>query len=334
VSHILIGTPEDNKMALDLIPGIHHVTAICSDPQTNIDFYTRVLGLRLVKLTVNFDDPSSYHLYYGDEVGRPGTILTFFASPGVFRARHGKRSVATTALSVPPGSLEFWKQHFTSKQVAYTTPIARFGEEVLQFHDPDGLVLEIIASERALMGHAWRRGGIPEEYAIRGVHSITIAAEGYEHTAQLLTGPMHFKIQGEAAAVEPNRSRFVAHEGIGAIVDIACVPDAPRSTTGAGGVHHIAFRIADASAQLRVRATLVRDGFNVSPVMDRSYFESIYFREPGGVLFEIATDTPGFTVDEDVTKLGTKLKLPSWLETYREQIEQQTLPLKLPGASS
>lgn len=321
-------------MALDLIPGIHHVTGICSDAQTNIDFYTGVLGLRLVKLTVNFDDPSSYHLYYGDELGRPGTILTYFASPGSFRARHGKRSVATTALAVPPGALDFWKQRLTEKQLNFTVPMARFGEDVIQFHDPDGMVLEIIASERAHIGQPWVGGGVPDAYAVRGIHSITIAAEGYEHTAQLLTGPMHFKSQGDAAAVEPNRFRFVAHEGIGGIVDVACVPDAPRATTGAGGVHHVAFRIADNSAQMRVRAGLVREGFNVSPVMDRSYFESIYFREPGGVLFEIATDAPGFTADEDASRLGTRLKLPPWLETYREQIEQQAAPIQLPGAQS
>jgi glyoxalase family protein len=311
------------------LSGLHHVTAICSDAQKNLDFYCGTLGLRLVKLTVNFDDPFAYHLYYGDEIGRPGTILTFFAWNGASPAKHGNRSVAATAFAVPVGALDWWKSYLTSKNIAWTTPPARWGEEVIQFQDFDGLQLEIIASLRAETGMAWQNGGVPAEAAIRGFHSVTIAAEGTENTAQLLTGTMGFKASETPSLLEPSRFRFEAGQGIGGIVDVACLPDAPRATTGAGGVHHVAFRVADDAAQTRFRVELVRAGFNASPVMDRSYFHSIYFREPGGVLFEIATDSPGFTVDESVERLGALLQLPTQLESYRAQIEARLAPLQL-----
>jgi glyoxalase family protein len=315
---------------MDTISGIHHVTAICSDAQQNIDFVTGVLGLRLVKLTVNFDDPFTYHLYYGDEKGRPGTILTYFAWGGGGAARHGVRSVEATALAVPVGSLDWWKTHLASHNIAFTTPPARFGEELIQFHDADGMVYEIVASERAQAGFVWARGGIPAEHAIRGVHSVTIAAEGFEQTAQVLTGMMGFKKGADPSPYEPNRFRFEAGAGIGGIVDVACLPGAPRSTTGTGGVHHVAFRVADDATQGRYRVELARANFNISPVMDRSYFHSIYFREPGGVLFEIATDVPGFAVDENAETLGTLLKLPPQYEAYRTQIEERLAKIQLP----
>lgn len=312
------------------ISGLHHVTAICSDAQKNLDFYGGVLGLRLVKLTVNFDDPFSYHLYYGDEIGRPGTILTFFAWPNAAKAQHGNRAVAATAFAVPIGALEWWKGYLTSKNIAFTTPPMRWGEEVIHFHDFDGLRLELIASPRAEAGLAWKNGPIPEDAAIRGFHSVTLAAEGYENTAQLLTGAMGFKNDETPSLLEPNRLRFAVGQGIGSVVDVACLPDAPRAIMGAGGVHHVAFRVSDDAAQTRFRVELVRAGLNASPVMDRSYFHSIYFREPGGVLFEIATDTPGFTVDESVERLGAMLQLPPQLESYRAQIEARLSPLRLP----
>ena len=314
---------------MDTISGLHHVTAICADAQKNLDFYTQILGLRLVKLTVNFDDPFSYHLYYGDELGRPGTILTFFAWSGGARARAGNQSVAATALAVPIGALEWWKSHLSAQNVDFTTPAIRFGEYLIQFHDPDGLVLELIESPRADSGLAWQNGPIEAQFAIRGLHSVTIAAEGFEFTADVLTRSLGFK-PGEKSLLEANRFRFESGPGIGGVVDIACLPDAPRAQSGAGGVHHIAFRVADDGAQTRFRADLVRGGFNVSPVMDRNYFHSIYFREPGGVLFELATDNPGFTVDESAETLGQMLKLPTQLEAYRAQIETRAAKIVLP----
>jgi glyoxalase family protein len=315
---------------MDTISGIHHVTAICSDAQANLDFYTGVLGLRLVKLTVNFDDPFAYHFYYGDEVGSPGSILTFFAWGGGASGRHGNRSVEDTALAVPPGALDWWKARLTQQGITFISPPSRWGEEFIQFHDPDGLALEIVASPRGEGGKPWEKGGIPLEYAIRGVHSVTIAAEGFEKTAEVLTGTLGFKALDTQSPLEPNRFRFESGSGIGGIVDVACLPGAPRGTTGTGTVHHVAFRLADDAAQLRYRNELVRGGFNASPVMDRSYFRSIYFREPGGVLFELATDSPGFATDESVATLGSGLKLPPQYEAYRSQIEERVAKVKLP----
>lgn len=318
---------------MNLVSGIHHVTSICSDAQTNINFITGVLGLRLVKLTVNFDDPGAYHLYYGDEIGRPGTILTTFAWPGATRAQSGKRSIYATALAVPVGSLPFWRDYLRSKNVGFTEPPVRFGESVLQLRDPDGLIYELIESAQAERGHAWQGGPIPVEYAVRGIHSVTLAVEATELTAQVLTEELGFVLADQSAPGEAHRLRFRAQDGaaqgIGGVVDLACMPDAPRAGTGAGGVHHVAFRTPDAASQLEFRRGLVEARLNVSPVMDRTYFESIYFREPGGILFEIATDAPGFTWDETRENLGTSLKLPPQYESYRVQIEAQLAPLSL-----
>ncbi len=319
---------------MDTISGLHHVTAICSDAQTNLDFYCGILGLRLVKLTVNFDDPFAYHLYYGDELGRPGTILTFFAWQGAEKARHGNTSVEATAFAVPIGALEWWKSYFNEKNIAFTSPPSRYGEELIQFHDGDGLTLEIVASSRAEAGIAWQNGPIPAANALRGFHSVTVAAEATAHTAQVLERTLGFKSVAETPGLEANRSRFESGPGIGTLVDIACLPDAPRAATGAGGVHHIAFRVAGEAEQTRFHAVLGRENFNVSPVMDRSYFHSIYFREPGGVLFEIATDVPGFAIDESADNLGAKLQLPPQLEAYRAQIEARVQKIQLPARSS
>lgn len=319
---ILFGALFRRKLArMDSLSGLHHVTAICSDAQTNLDFYCGVLGLRLVKLTVNFDDPFAYHLYYGDELGRPGTLLTFFAWGAGEKSRHGNKSVEATAFAVPLGALGWWQNHLAAGNIAFTNPPARFGENLLQFHDGDGLRLEIIESERAAGGLAWENGPIPAPYAIRGLHSVTIAAEATARTAHVLTRTLGFKAHENPSLLEANRLRFEGGNGIGAVVDVACLPDAPRATGGAGGVHHIAFRTAGDAEQLRLHVLLEREGLNVSPVMDRSYFRSIYFREPGGVLFEIATDTPGFTFDESAQNLGTTLQLPPQLQLYRAQIE-------------
>ncbi len=312
------------------IPGIHHITAITADAQKNIDFYCGVLGLRLVKLTVNFDDPSSYHLYYGDELGRPGTILTFFAWPGAYRGRVGPPQVTVTAFAVPGAALDFWAARLREKDVEAKPAPDRFGERILSFADPDGMQLEIIGAREVTepKGQPWAAGPVPAAVAIHGFHSATVSEEGYEKTAKLLTDVMGFKAIGE----EKNRFRYRAGTGTGfaSIVDLLCVPGARGGGMGAGAVHHIAFRTPDDAQQNTWREELSRQGQNVSPVMDRTYFHSIYYREPGGVLFEIATDSPGFTADQAADQLGKKLMLPPWLEKHRAEIEKAVPPVRLP----
>lgn len=308
------------------IPGLHHVTAICSDPQQNVEFYHGVLGLRLVKLTVNFDDPGSYHLYYGDERGRPGTIMTFFAWPGAYRGRIGPPQVTETAFAVPGGALEFWAERLGERRIDVERGGARFGDLTLTFADPDGLKLALVAT--AEVGGGPPTGGpIPPAMAIRGFHGVTLSEEGYENTARLLTEVMGFRAEGS----EGNRFRYRAGAGGPAsVVDLLCVPDARHGGLGAGVVHHVAFRTPEDAQQAAWRAEIARRGHNVSPVMDRQYFHSIYFREPGGVLFEIATDPPGFTADEPPDRLGSTLKLPPWLEPRRAVLERALPRLRLP----
>jgi glyoxalase family protein len=306
------------------LPGIHHVTAITADAQKNIDFYSGVLGLRLVKLTVNFDDPGSYHLYYGDELGRPGTIMTFFAWPGAHRGRIGPSQVTATAFTVPSASIDYWMTRLKEKGVATKPIVERFGERVIGFVDADGMPLEIVGSALPV-GEAWKAGPVPMENAIRGFHSATVSEEGYENTAKLLTEVMGYQSIGS----DQNRFRYhTTAGGLASIVDLVCVPDAPHGSMGAGVVHHIAFRTKDDTQQAAWHAAIASRGLNVSPVMDRTYFHSIYYREPGGVLFEIATENPGFTADQPAEELGKKLMLPAWLEKYRGEIERVLPKLK------
>ena len=308
--------------------GIHHVTAIATDPQRNLDFYTQVLGLRLVKQTVNFDDPGTYHFYFGDEAGRPGTILTFFPWPLARRGSRGAGQVTVTSFSVPEGSLEMWSDRLREEGVIAEDVKQRFDEEVLTLLDPDGLKLELVSHEDAEALPFWSEGPLPETMAVRGFHGVTLALEGYEATADLLTGVMGF----HRAAEERNRFRFTADGlGPGVLVDLLCSPDMACGEVAAGTVHHVAFRVGSNEDQLAYRKILTGAGMNVSPVLDRNYFRSIYFREPGGVLFEIATDPPGFTADETSEDLGSSLKLPEWLETQRRQIESSLPELVLPG---
>jgi len=313
------------------LSGIHHVTAITADAQANIDFYCGVLGLRLVKLTVNFDDPNSYHLYYGDELGRPGTIMTFFAWPGAYRGRVGPPQVTTTAYAVPLGAIDYWVDRLGQQRVQHEAPVDRLGQRVLRFVDPDGMSLELVALPEPC-GQPWRAGAVPAEHAIRGFHGVTISEEGYETTAQVLTELMGFTAQGS----DGNRFRFLAGagEGFASTVDLLCVPDARRGGMGAGVVHHVAFRTPDDPQQLEWRRRIVGAGLNVSPVMDRNYFHSIYYREPGGVLFEIATDSPGMTADEPAATLGSRLMLPRQYEPHRAAIERVLPPVRLPKSLS
>jgi glyoxalase family protein len=314
-------------MSSDIL-GIHHVTAIASDPQRNVDFYTGVLGLRLVKLTVNFDDPRSYHLYYGDEVGHPGTIMTFFAWLGVPKGRQGTGQVTVTSFSVPQASLDYWIERLSQQGISYQGPTSRFDESILSLQDPDGLALELVAHPQAHHRPAWKEGPVPVEHAIRGIHTVTLLEEGYERTARLLTETLGFRSLSE----ENNVFRCeVGEGGPGAYVDVRCAPGLRRGLVAAGTVHHVAWRTPNDEQQQAWRATLAGLDLNITAVMDRKYFHSIYFREPGGILFEIATDAPGFMVDEPVEQLGTHLELPPWLEQDRSELEQVLPSLSLPS---
>lgn len=300
------------------ILGIHHVTAIASDPQRTLDFYTELLGLRLVKRTVNFDDPGTYHLYFGDEIGTPGTILTFFPWVFVHRGRPGVGMVTTTSFSVPETSLGYWEDRLLKAGVPVEREGARFEEEVLTFVDPDGLRIEIVGHANARAPRSWTDADVSPEHSIRGFYSVTLSERGYEKTAELLALLGFRKI-----AESGNRFRFdVGEGGAAARVDVLCVSEAPYGNMGAGSVHHVAFRVADDTGQLEWRKLLIEKDVDVTPVRDREYFHSIYFLEPGGVLFEIATDPPGFAIDEPVASLGEKLKLPPWLESRRSRLEK------------
>jgi len=308
---------------------IHHVTAIAGDPQRNLDFYTGVLGLRLVKLTVNFDDPGSYHLYFGDEVGHPGSILTFFSWPDGRRGRQGTGEVGTVSLAIPSASLGFWVERLVQHGVKFEGPDRRFDEQVLAFNDPDGLLIELAATPRVDRVTPWPDGPVPAQHAVRGLHGGTIWEDGDRGTAEFLTAHLGFRQIGE----EGNRLRFeTAVEGVGTVLDLRRVGGFWRGATGVGTVHHVAFRAPSDEAQLALRARIEQVGFDTTPVIDRQYFRSVYFREPGGVLFEIATDAPGFTVDETAPELGTHLKLPPIYEPMRDRIARALPPVRLPHA--
>jgi glyoxalase family protein len=311
--------------------GIHHITAIAGDPQRNLDFYAGLLGLRLVKLTVNFDDPASYHLYYGDEIGRPGSLLTFFPWPGGRRGRQGTGQIATIALATPSGSLGFWIERLLSQGIRYEGPTRRFNEQVLAFKDPDDLMLELVASPRASATVPWADGPVPEEHAIRGLHGATIWEDGDRGTAQLLSETLGFTPADEAGGLY--RFEFQG-EGLGTIVNLRRAPGFWAGAGGVGTVHHMAFRAATDQEQLQKRSEIDSLGLGITPVIDRQYFHSVYFREPGGVLFEIATDGPGFAIDEPVPELGTHLQLPPMYQSDRPAIERALLPLRLPGITA
>ena len=311
------------------IPGIHHITAIAGDPQTNIDFYAGTLGLRLVKLTVNFDDPGTYHLYYGDGAGSPGTIMTFFPWPGSPRGKLGAGQVTATAFAIPRDSVGYWVERLAENGVAAEKPMTRFGEEVIALVDPDGLPLELVAGETPPAVSIWENSPTAPEHALRGFHGVTLTEQDGNPTGKLLGETMGFEAEQE----ENGRVRYRADNNVpGAVVDVVSAPGTPVGRVAVGTIHHIAWRTADDAAQLEWHKTLTDKAFNVSPVMDRIYFHSIYFREPGGVLFEIATDPPGFLIDEPIEQLGASLKLPPWLEAQRGQIEGIVTPVRLPAA--
>lgn len=299
--------------------GIHHVTGIASDPQKNVDFYAGILGLRLVKRTVNFDDPTTYHFYFGDRVGKPGSILTFFPWPDARRGRQGAGQVAVTSFAILPSAVGYWIDRFIEKRVEFSQPVSRYEDErVIAFKDHDGFMGELVAHPAAETRDGWAGGAIPAEHAIRGLYSVTLWQDACDVTARLLTTSLGFRLVREQSSI----CRYSAGDGgPGTIVDLRCVPGLWPGTMGAGTVHHVAFRAPDESAQLEARHELTSASLNVTQQMDRDYFRSIYFREPGGVLFEIATDPPGFTIDEPEESLGRSLKLPGWLEPRRFEIE-------------
>ena len=300
------------------LTGLHHITAISSDVKRNMQFYTQVLGLRFVKKSVNQDDTGTYHLYYGNYTGAPGTALTFFPWAGLPRGRPGKGQSYATAFSVPVASLAFWQERLARLKVA-TAPIeTRFADQVLLFQDPDGLRLELVATTETDPRPPTPSSEISAEHAIRGFHSSTLALHTAAQTAAVLTGPMGYRLLAESG----HRARYtVAAGGPGTYIDLLTDPALPRGLSGAGTIHHVAFRTPDDAAQENAREVLLHDSLQVSPVIDRAYFKSIYYREPGGVLFEIATDQPGFAIDEPVETLGSKLSLPPHLEPHRAEIE-------------
>lgn len=316
--------------------GIHHVTGIASDPQRNLNFYSGVLGMRLVKRTVNFDDPTTYHFYFADSRGSPGSILTFFPWPGSRRGRQGAGQVAVTSFSILPSSVGFWIERFIRHHVEFEHPKTRFDDErVISFKDHDGFMGELVAHPGAEAAIGGGSPLVPAEHSIRGIYSVTLWQESCDLTGKLLVESLGFEPVREQASI----FRYGAKgRGPASIVDLRCVPGLWSGSTGAGTVHHVAFRAPDDEAQLAVRNELVEKGFNVTAQIDRDYFHSIYFREPGGVLFEVATDPPGFTVDEPLDKLGQSLKLPSWLETRRFEIEALLPnirpPMEIPGPNA
>ncbi|MCA1194972.1 ring-cleaving dioxygenase [Saccharopolyspora sp. 6V] len=310
--------------------GLHHVTAIAGDPQRNADFYLRTLGLRLVKTTVNFDDPGTYHLYYGDESGKPGSLLTFFPWKDAPSGRHGTGQATTTSFSVPEGSIGWWQRHLAEQGVETSRVHSRDGEEALTFRDPDGLALSLVAHPQGDPRAPWEGGTVPAEHGVRGLHSVTLSVDHEDATAEMFRG-----LGLEFAAQEQNRLRFTAGDGgPGAFVDVLVTPDAPRGLVAAGAVHHVAWRSPDEATQAAWRQELVDDGVNVTSILDRQYFRSVYFREPGGTLLEIATDEPGFTADEPLLELGRALKLPPWLEPKREDIDRMLPKLDLPAENN
>ena len=306
------------------IQGLHHITAVAGDPQRNLAFYETVLGQRLVKTTVNFDDPGTYHLYYGDEIGTPGTIMTFFPWRHMRRGVLGNGETSAVAYTIPAGSETYWQQRLATHGVTVGEPATRFGQTVLPFQDPDGMRLELITAAGPATIRHWAGGPVPAGQALLGFHGVTLWLAEVEGTARLLTDQLGYQRVGQEGA----RSRYqAASNDVGLYVDLLHRPGAPAGRFGVGSIHHIAFRTVDDSEQLAYQRQLRQAGHNVTPVQDRQYFHSIYFRAPGGVLFEVATDAPGFYYDEQIADLGRSLKLPPWLEPQRAEIEAALPPL-------
>jgi glyoxalase family protein len=297
--------------------GIHHITAIAGDAKRNFDFYTRILGLRLVKKTVNFDDPYTYHFYYGDKIGTPGTILTFVPWEGISAGRRGTRQVTEIGYSVPLNSLDFWLKRFEENNVIYNKTAEKFGEQYVTFIDPDGLKFELIGSKVTDSRVPWATNEVPAEYATRGFYNATITTNKLQPTLDVLTNLLGYRLLESHV----NRYRFVTDNIDNAsVIDVVEVPGEVVGHVAGGSVHHIAFRVKNEATLMQLREKITDYGLHITEKIDRNYFYSLYFREPGGVLFEIATDNPGFAIDEPVEQLGSDLKLPAQYESRRADI--------------
>ena len=308
-----------------MITGLHHVTATVDDAQADLDFCIELLGMRLVKKTVNFDNHRVYHFYYGSETGDPGTIWTTFPYRGhrVPKGTHGAGQITATSFSVPAASLPFWKERLALAGITITEGVPRFGDAAIAFADPSGLVFELVGTD-ADRRTPWSKGMVDAASAIRGIHSVSLSLRSLTRTIELLTGLLDFTVVDEAAG----RTRLgVNGGGPGKTVDLLHTPLATPGMNGLGTVHHVALATTSDDEQLRMRRELITWGLDVTPVMDRSYFHSIYFREPGGVLLEIATRAPGFAIDEEPSQLGRGLKLPPWEEPDRGKIEAGLEPV-------
>ncbi|MEC0276579.1 MULTISPECIES: ring-cleaving dioxygenase [Peribacillus] len=302
--------------------GIHHITAIVGHPQENVDFYAGVLGLRLVKKTVNFDDPGTYHLYFGNEGGKPGTIMTFFPWAGASQGKIGDGQVGVTCYVVPKGAMKFWKKRLESFNIPFTVR-GRFSEEYLEFDDPHGLHLEIVEREEGEV-NAWTFGGVTPEVAIKGFGGATLLSAHPDKTAVLLENILGLELIGK----DGDFARYRSSAEIGNVIDLKLTAIG-RGTMGAGTVHHIAWRAKDDQDQLEWQKYVEENGYGVTPVRDRNYFNAIYFKEHGEILFEIATDPPGFAHDEPEATMGEKLMLPEQYEQSRGQIKQSLLPFEV-----
>ena len=306
------------------ISHLDHLVLTVADLEATIDFYTRVLGLRMVKKSVNQDDPGTYHLYYGDEAGSPGTILTFFPWAHVPKGRSGIGGTHETSYRVPETAIGYWAHRLIEKGVAHEPIVKRFGQPVLQFTDPDGTRLALVGVKGAEDEPAWTGNGISAEHAIRGFHGVTLLLEKAERTAAVLTEVLGY----QAAGSEETVTRYVATSPVGGVVDLHEAGGFLPERQGSGSIHHVAFRARDDAEQAEMRRKLVEaHRLHVTEQIDRYYFRSLYFRSPGGVLFEIATDDPGFAVDEPLDALGERLSLPPFLEGRRDQIEAGLKPL-------
>jgi glyoxalase family protein len=315
-------------MTNERILGIHHMTAITDDAQANVDFYTGILGLRLVKLTVNFDDPTAYHLYYGDAEGTPGSNLTFFPYGQGRPGRIGAGQVTATGLAIPSDAMGWWIHRFTAEGIQFQPPFKRGDEEILPFTAHDGLPLELVASPNYTPGAPFDGGPVPVDKSISRMHHVTLTENYGEATTKLLVDTLGFEKVNEVG----NRQRYQgSNTGPGAYVDVVVDPAQPQGHGGHGTVHHIAWATADESTQQEWHKEISGLGYHISPIMNRDYFKSIYFREPGGVLFEIATMGPGMGIDEQPAMLGTSLRLPAMYEPLRDQIERIMPKLRLPN---
>ena len=301
------------------ILGLHHITAIAGDAQRNYDFYTKTLGLRMVKKTVNFDDPQTYHFYFGDEVGTPGTILTFFPWNNVRQGKNGAGMATEIGYAVPKGSLDFWKQRFEAHNVRHKDINERFGERQLSFQDPDGLWLSLVETKKPDSRKGWETDEISSDVALKGSHTVTLTLNNIKATAAILTDVFGYQLQEQEGNIYRYQTDAVENA---ALVDLLESPGTPRGLNAGGTNHHVAFRVENEEVLMAFREKILARGLHITEKINRDYFFSLYFREPGGVLFEIATDNPGFATDETVEELGTSLQLPDRYKAMREQIKK------------